>query len=75
MLEIGYDIDFAYEDPEKAYEIVSFEECIFSLYDSGWRAEDKEQLASEYNFTDDEADDICKRLAEVEAYWKNNKKT
>ena len=34
-----------------------------SLYDGGWRAEDRDQLIDEYNLTADEADDICKELA------------
>ena len=36
-----------------------------SLYDGGWRAEDRDQLIDEYNLTADEADDICKELAAI----------
>ena len=36
-----------------------------SLYDGGWRAEDREQLIDEYNLTAEEADEICKELAEL----------
>lgn len=36
-----------------------------SLYDGGWRAEDRDQLISEYGLTADEADDICKELADL----------
>ena len=36
-----------------------------SLYDGGWRAEDRDQLISEYGLTADEADDICKELAAI----------
>ena len=36
-----------------------------SLYDGGWRAEDRDQLIDEYNMTADEADDICKELAAI----------
>ena len=36
-----------------------------SLYDGGWRAEDRDQLISEYGLTADEADDICKEIAEL----------
>lgn len=36
-----------------------------SLYDGGWRAEDRDQLISEYGLTADEADEICKELAEL----------
>ena len=37
-----------------------------SLYDGGWRAEDRDQLIDEYNLTAEEADDLCRELAEVE---------
>ena len=36
-----------------------------SLYDGGWRAEDRDQLISEYDLTAEEADDICKELAAI----------
>lgn len=38
-----------------------------SLYDGGWRAEDREQLVQEYNMTAEEAYKICKLLEEMEA--------
>ena len=38
-----------------------------SLYDGGWRAADREQLIDYYTLTEDEADDICKLLAEYES--------
>lgn len=47
-----------------AYEI---EESAKSLYDGGWRAEDKEQLIDEYNLTDLEASKICFFLAEMDS--------
>ena len=37
-----------------------------SLYDGGWRAEDRDQLISEYDLTAEEADELCMGLAEVE---------
>lgn len=37
-----------------------------SLYDGGWRAEDREQLVSEYNLTTEEVEEICKLLEEME---------
>lgn len=37
-----------------------------SLYDGGWRAEDRDQMIDEYGLTADEADEICRGLAEVE---------
>lgn len=37
-----------------------------SLYDGGWRAEDRDQLIDEYNLTADEADEICEGLREIE---------
>lgn len=38
-----------------------------SLYDGGWRAEDRCQLVNEYNLTTEEADEICEALKEMEA--------
>lgn len=35
-----------------------------ALYDGGWRAEDRDQLISEYDLTEDEADQLCEALAE-----------
>lgn len=40
------------------------ESCAAALYDGGWRAEDRDQMISEYELTEDEADAICERLAE-----------
>ena len=37
-----------------------------SLYDGGWRAEDKEELISEYHLTEQEADELVEKLAEYE---------
>ena len=37
-----------------------------ALYDGGWRAEDRDQLIEEYNLTAEEADDLCRELAEIE---------
>ena len=37
-----------------------------ALYDGGWRAEDRDQLISEYNLTADEADEICEGLKEID---------
>ena len=36
-----------------------------SLYDGEWRAEDRDQLIEEYNLTEEEADEICRELAEL----------
>ena len=40
---------------------------VASLYDGGWRAEDRDQLVSEYNLTAEEAYEICEALKEMEA--------
>lgn len=42
------------------------------LYDGGWRAEDREQLISEYGLSEDEADIICARLSELEGESKED---
>ena len=36
------------------------------LYDGGWRADDYEELKSEYGFTDEEAKQVCEQLALIE---------
>ena len=37
-----------------------------ALYDGGWRATDKEELAAEYGLTEEEADDIAEDLKDME---------
>lgn len=37
-----------------------------ALYDGGWRAEDKEQLIQEYGLTEEEANRLTERLADLE---------
>ena len=41
-----------------------------SLYDGGWRAEDRDQLITEYGLTEEEADEICEGLREIEEMQK-----
>ena len=36
-----------------------------SLYYGGWRAEDRDQMIDEYGLTADEADELCKELADL----------
>lgn len=36
-----------------------------SLYDGGWRAEDRDQLISEYDLTAGEANELCKELVDL----------
>ncbi len=36
-----------------------------SLYDGGWRAEDKEELIQHYNLTKEEADVLCDALLDI----------
>ena len=36
-----------------------------SLFDGGWRAEDREQLISEYDLSEAEADELCELLAKL----------
>ena len=38
-----------------------------ALYDGGWRAEDRDQLISEYDLTAEEADELVEELAAIEA--------
>jgi hypothetical protein len=37
-----------------------------SLYDGGWRADDREEMISEYGFFSDDADKVCKMLGDIE---------
>ena len=46
--------------------MMDYQESAAALYDGGWRAEDREQLISEYNLTEKEADEICEWLKEFE---------
>ena len=45
--------------------MTSLREIAGVLFDGGWRAEDRDWLISEYDFTVEEADDICEILAEL----------
>lgn len=58
-----------YDDVEDAYRINQYDPYLSAgpLYDGGWRAEDREQLISEYGLSEDEVDIICARLSELEA--------
>ena len=51
------------EEPERIKDITS---SSASLYDGGWRADDRDQLIEEYNLLPDDADAICEKLAEYE---------
>lgn len=39
------------------------------LYDGGWRADDYDQLVSEYHLTRKQAEAICNKLAAFAANW------
>ena len=42
------------------------EDVIIYLYDGGWRSKDTEELIEEYEFTEEEAEEICTGLEELE---------
>ncbi len=44
--------------------MMNLEMSAASLYDGGWRAEDRELLIAEYDLTEEEADAICEKLSE-----------
>ena len=44
----------------------SFEDAAASLFDGGWRAEDKKELVEQYELTDEEAEKIIQYLIEYE---------
>lgn len=37
-----------------------------ALYDGGWRSADADQLRTEYNLTEDETQELCAALADLE---------
>lgn len=37
-----------------------------ALYDGGWRAEDRDQLITEYDLTLEDADALCEALQDIE---------
>lgn len=41
-------------------------EMAVALYDAGWRHTDNEEMIAEYNFTEEEAETICKELESIE---------
>ena len=47
---------------------MTIDSCAASLYDGGWRADDRSQLIAEYHLRPEDADGICERLAELDAY-------
>lgn len=49
---------------DRYYEL---QQTAFTLYDGDWRAEDREQLMSEYGFSADEVKIVCEVLADIEA--------
>ena len=42
-----------------------------TLYDGGWRTDEREALIGEYDLTEEEADVICEKLAEYAARENN----
>lgn len=44
----------------------SYSDAAIALYDGGWRAEDRDQLISEYNLTAEEAETIVEDLHDIE---------
>lgn len=44
-----------------------YESIAGSLYDGGWRVDDKDELQRDYELTEDEAEEICKYLEKFEA--------
>jgi hypothetical protein len=37
-----------------------------ALYDGGWKSADADQLRAEYDLTEDEAQELCSALADLE---------
>lgn len=43
------------------------QDSAIALYDGGWRSSDTEELQSEYDFTDEELDEIIACIKELES--------
>ena len=61
----GYSLDYSIED-RPSTDPVELETEAASLYDGGWRAEDRDAIQKEYDLTDDDTDAIVEKLAEYE---------
>lgn len=46
-------------------EEIEIQDDAIALYDGGWRAEDRDQMAEEYDMTPEEADKIAALLGEI----------
>lgn len=58
-----YELSYSIED-RPATNPVDLETEAASLYDGGWRAEDRDAIQKEYDLTDDDTDAIVEKLAE-----------
>ncbi len=47
---------------------MTIDSCAVGLYDSGWRADDRDELIRVYHLSLKDADGICERLAKLDAY-------
>lgn len=55
-------------DQIRRYEEHEIHSISAALYEGGWRAEDKEWLMEEYKYTEEEAEQVCKRLKILEEW-------
>jgi len=49
--------------------ISDIESMAAALYDGGWRADERDQLISEYDLSEADAEAICAKLAEYDRRW------
>lgn len=52
-------------DQNRRYEDYEIYLLADALYESGWRAEDKDWMMEKYGYTEEEATLICKELQEI----------
>lgn len=52
---------------KKTWETADIQSMAAALYDGGWRADEKEDLAAEYDLSEAEAAAICEYLAKYDA--------
>lgn len=57
-----------YHDPEKRGKnmLKDVSSSAAALYDGGWRSADADQLHTEYNLTEEETQELCAALADLE---------
>lgn len=51
--------------------MTDYQSIAAALYDGGWRAEDMDDIAREYDFSQVDASKICEFLADMQGVYEN----